>query len=1005
MMNNVFNYFARPSRFLKPGRSLLLILFLCFCTAAFAAPTTPTSDFIDNQDGTVTHKTTGLIWQRCALGQTWTGTTCSGTAGTYTYDAAVALKRSFAGHSDWRLPNIAELHTIVERENVDPAINTDMFPNTPNAWYWSSSPVASNSGYAWIVGFGNGYGAWDSKNGNYYVRLVRSGQSFGVLPLTTPTSDFTDNKDGTVTHKRTGLIWQRCSVGQTWTGSSCSGTASPYTYDAALALTSTFAGHSDWRVPNANELLSIVEYGAYNPAINQTLFPNTPNAWYWSSSPVANYSDFAWIVDFYGGYDDWDGKDGNGYVRLVRSGQSVGVLPNNVVLLLHGMNAIPTTPDDATPKGTWNDFATQYFNANCPSIINGKITATAKPNAQNTYCYAVKFGSLDAYNATHPNSPSYNKGLGDAWDYGESNNHASAGDYSSFEQLGSEIDKAITSIRKKRPDARILLIGHSRGGLAARAFLQQPASSKNKNSVVGLVTTGTPHKGTRMGRIYRYIQNVLLDANGKRVTGVSWINDDWQAIDFLRGTRSCNGTGLFKDFRLDALRPVIGYLSDASRMIKALNDNQGNLPLIKYGEIVYSGEYLGKLQADPLYNLFDESGADFCDQVSTHAEAFIKGGTSDAPTPSTDYPGDGIVTAGSQGATVLPKGIKHVYRNWGVLHTEEPEQTAHIANMACLRGFSWLDGCASTAQSTITKQAQAPFKPIEIISDDYDALVALSVDALWQDWLAIITDDTQANQRDQYAVALGIKLRASDDAAFYADVTQRLLNTNAPQLERARLAKLLAEIATPSALEILTNALLNPECSAMQTALSNAILTTADSLPEQPRRADLSAVLETAWTLPKQNQQQHHTLALALAKLGTPRGVELLLAAVRDLPSAKKKTLSYAEQQAKAAFIAMDEIINPDSVTVLSHAFTSHRASEAVFIAAGNGLVNLGRDDAAQRVLQRINELPDAAVPVGQQWLGRLSGKIDKAALRSINKTLGLPRQPQLRQQMQDMVQ
>ncbi|MDP2904383.1 MAG: hypothetical protein Q8N96_14960 [Methylovulum sp.] len=57
-----------------------------------------------------------------------------------------------------------------------------------------------------------------------------------------------------------------------------------------------------------------------------------------------------------------------------------------------------------------------------------------------------------------------------------------------------------------------------------------------------------------------------------------------------------------------------------------------------------------------------------------------------------------------------------------------------------------------------------------------------------------------------------------------------------------------------------------------------------------------------------------------------------------------------------------------------------------------NGLVNLGRDDALQRVLQRLNELPDAAVPVGQHWLSRLSGKIDKAELWSTNKTLGLPR-------------
>jgi len=67
----------------------------------------------------------------------------------------------------------------------------------------------------------------------------------------------------------------------------------------------------------------------------------------------------------------------------------------------------------------------------------------------------------------------------------------------------------------------------------------------------------------------------------------------------------------------------------------------------------------------------------------------------------------------------------------------------------------------------------------------------------------------------------------------------------------------------------------------------------------------------------------------------------------------------------------------------------THRAMEAVFIAAGNGLVNLGRDDAAQRVLQHLNELPDNAVSVGQHWLTSLSGKIDKSALCNINKSIG----------------
>ena len=327
-MNRFLNLTARPDRFLKPVRSLLLLMLLIFCTAAFATPTTPTTDFIDNGDGTVTHKLTGLVWMRCSMGQTWDKATsnCTGTAATYTWDAAIALKSNFAGKSDWRLPNIAELQTIVDRENFNPAMNTTVFPNTPNNWAWSSSLYASNS-YAWGVDFyrGNDNGGYKDYSG--IVRLVRGG--LGSFSLTTPAADFTDNNDGTVTHKRTGLMWQRCSVGQIWTGSTCSGTANTYTYANAIALTSTFTSKNDWRVPNQNELSSIIEYGSYNPAINSIIFPNTPNSWMWSSSPSAN-ADYAWAVQFFNGNIDYTGKDNNiGFVRLVR-GQWTGSFASNL---------------------------------------------------------------------------------------------------------------------------------------------------------------------------------------------------------------------------------------------------------------------------------------------------------------------------------------------------------------------------------------------------------------------------------------------------------------------------------------------------------------------------------------------------------------------------------------------------------------------------------------------------------------------------------------------------
>lgn len=146
---------------------------------------------------------------------------------------------------------------------------------------------------------------------------------YSGIPATAPASRFTDNGDGTVTDKVTALQWQRCSEGQAWSSGTCTGTATAHTWQAALQLAeaASYAGKSEWRLPNIKELASIAEQACHYPAIDPAVFPGTPPSYFWSSSPYAGGTDYAWVVGFYNGDDGGDDKSNDRQVRLVRGGQ------------------------------------------------------------------------------------------------------------------------------------------------------------------------------------------------------------------------------------------------------------------------------------------------------------------------------------------------------------------------------------------------------------------------------------------------------------------------------------------------------------------------------------------------------------------------------------------------------------------------------------------------------------------------------------------------------------
>lgn len=156
--------------------------------------------------GVVKDKRTGLEWMRCSLGQDWSekSKTCSGDIEKFNFQAAqnIAKKMNAVGgygkRTNWRVPTVRELQSLrycsngfvsetkdlqdgggsVRRGCVEgytrPTVAQAVFPNMGSELgYWSSSPYAVNPPGAWIVGFGDGYIAFNFLENSGPVRLVR----------------------------------------------------------------------------------------------------------------------------------------------------------------------------------------------------------------------------------------------------------------------------------------------------------------------------------------------------------------------------------------------------------------------------------------------------------------------------------------------------------------------------------------------------------------------------------------------------------------------------------------------------------------------------------------------------------------------------------------------------------------------------------------------------------------------------------------------------------------
>ena len=277
-------------------------------------------------------------------------------------DSGVNNGSGLCGLTNWRLPTVHEIEGLADYDAVvangsggysNPSIDTDYFPYASASqyqWYWTSHlnvdpdvnpnldeehlESSTSNYYAWTYGSAesrtrSGTSSTVGYTGNYrFVRLVSSSTAVASHFSDYSNNRYTDNGDGTISDAQTGLMWSKCSYGQTYDandansdGIICEGSPAVGNWQQAFAWAadSTDHGYSDWRLPNIKELGSIVDFGSAKPAINQSIFPNTISGPYWSSTPSRANVHQAIFIGFQAGDYGPSDRISNLYIRLVRN--------------------------------------------------------------------------------------------------------------------------------------------------------------------------------------------------------------------------------------------------------------------------------------------------------------------------------------------------------------------------------------------------------------------------------------------------------------------------------------------------------------------------------------------------------------------------------------------------------------------------------------------------------------------------------------------------------------
>jgi len=253
----------------------------------------------NNGDGTISDLNSELMWSDAtSRSQDWN------------LALSYCVELSYAGYTDWRLPEIFELQSLVNYSRFDPAFDPVILTESPDrsAGLWSATPSAADPTETWFLSIKSG-GLFQQEKS----QTVRYGTAMCVRGEKQNPGAYVDNGD-TITDILTFVTWQKSVDVQT------------RTWEQALSYCShlTLDGENDWRLPNIRELGSVIDFSSYDPALNTGYFPaSMPSEYFWSSttSSLEQGYDGAWAGSLTNGNTiTGRPKDAMSATRCIRGG-------------------------------------------------------------------------------------------------------------------------------------------------------------------------------------------------------------------------------------------------------------------------------------------------------------------------------------------------------------------------------------------------------------------------------------------------------------------------------------------------------------------------------------------------------------------------------------------------------------------------------------------------------------------------------------------------------------